>query len=75
MKAALFAVGSLLCLFLAMFSALKMLAYKATWLFEGIAPASSTTLLLQLTSAGSFVLSAVLFLLTWKNLGSALETP
>lgn len=61
MKPALFAVASLVSLFVAMFTALMLLALSASETFEGIAPSGTKVLILK-TSSALFLILAIIFL-------------
>lgn len=70
MKTAIYAVGSLLSLFIAMFSALNLLALKATETFEGAIPPVARIFILEAAAAGFLALAILLLVLTFRDLGA-----
>lgn len=68
MKMAIFAVTSLVSIFISMFTALMLLALKASETFEGIVPSENRVLILRTSSALFFVLALTFLFLTYRGL-------
>jgi hypothetical protein len=68
MKAAIYSVISLVSIFISMFTALMLLALKASETFEGIVPSEKKVLILKTSSALFFVLALTFLFLTYRGL-------
>ena len=70
MKAAIFAVGSLISLFVSMFTALMLLALKATETLEGVAPSGGKVAILKSSSALFLIFAVTLLILSYRSVSA-----